>query len=443
MSDLAQRLDAGAYQAYAYAYPHKTAYRELSTPVDLGALWNGEDKNNLFAYIHVPFCTYRCGFCNLFALGRPASELVEAYVAQLERQIAVTGAFLGDHRIVRYAIGGGTPSYLDAAQLERLFVAVDRHLRADLQTIPAGIEVSPETATHDRLALCRAAGIDRVSMGVQSFVDAELRALVRPVQRDEVIRAVACVRELDYPTLNLDLIYGIPGQSAASLLDSLRTALAFAPEELYLYPLYVREKTGLGLMRERRADAAADQRAALYATARDALRDAGYVQVSMRMFRAPHAAAATGPAYCCQDDGMIGMGCGARSYTRGLHYSDPYGVSRASVSDILRRWIATPAADFAVARYGFALDGNEQRRRYAMQSLLTWPGLVEDAYLGRFGTSVSADLPQLAELVERQLATRIDGLLALTESGMAHADTIGPWLVSDAVRASMEAYAAA
>jgi oxygen-independent coproporphyrinogen-3 oxidase len=441
MTSLAERLRAGAYQAYAYAYPHKTAYRDLPEPVDLASLWAGEDRSQLFAYLHVPFCTYRCGFCNLFALGRPADDLVEAYTTQLERQIANVGRALGEHRIVRFAIGGGTPSYLAPAQLARLFNAAQRHLRVDVARVPAGIEVSPETATRERLAICRDAGIDRVSMGVQSFVDAELASLVRPAQRDEVVRAIGDIRALGFPTLNLDLIYGIPGQSAASLVNSLDSALAFAPEELYLYPLYVRAKTGLGRIEERRGTAT-DTRMTLYETARDTLLDAGYTQVSMRMFRAPHAPAQDGPAYCCQNDGMVGMGCGARSYTRRLHYSDHYGVARASVAQILREYVDAPADSFAYARYGYALDAGEERRRYVIQSLLTWPGLDERAYAARFGSAAFDDLPQLAELVALDLARRDDATLALTASGMAHADTIGPWLVSPVVQARMDTYAA-
>ena len=442
MNSLAERLRAGAYQAYAYAYPHKTAYRDLPAPVDLAALWRGEDRQNLFAYLHIPFCTYRCGFCNLFALGRPADDLVEAYVAQLERQLAVVGDALGEHRIVRYAIGGGTPSYLAPAQLARVFEASNRYLDVDVARIPAGIEVSPETATHDRLAVCRDAGIDRVSMGVQSFVDTELASLVRPAQRDEVVRAIEAIRALGFATLNLDLIYGIPGQSAASLAESLRSALAFAPEELYLYPLYVRAKTGLDRIGERRG-AVVDTRGALYAVARDTLLEAGYTQVSMRMFRAPHASAGGGPAYCCQDDGMVGIGCGARSYTRTLHYSDHYGVARASVAQILRSYVDAPVASFAQARYGYALDAHEQRRRYVIQSLLTWPGLADSAYVERFGASAFADLPQLTELFELGLARRDGDVVALTANGMAQADTIGPWLVSQAVQERMDGYAAA
>ena len=375
MTDLPARLRAAPYQAYSYSYPHKSAYRELDQPVDLARLWQQEDRSALFGYIHIPFCTYRCGFCNLFALGQPGAGLVDGYLNQLLRQLRVVGALLGERRFARFAIGGGTPSYLDADQLARLFEAVQTHLVPELAQIPSGIEVSPETATRERLQHCRAAGVDRVSMGVQSFVDAELGALVRPAQTTAVLQAVDTVRALDFPTLNLDLIYGIPGQTPGSFAASLQTLLALQPEEIYLYPLYVRERTGLGRMQRKLAANADDPRRALYELGRDTLCAAGYVQVSMRLFRAAHAPESGGPAYCCQDDGMIGLGCGARSYTRGLHYSDHYAVERAGVSAILRDYIAQPEEAFASARYGFVLDAQEQRRRYLIQSLLTWPGL--------------------------------------------------------------------
>lgn len=435
-------LARGPYQAYAYAYPHKTAYRDLPRERDLHEVWAQEQRDALFAYVHVPFCTYRCGFCNLFALGRPGATLVDRYVAQLLRQIRVVGELLGEHRCARFALGGGTPSYLAAAQLEQVFGAVTTHLTLDLQSVPAGIEVSPETATRERLQVCRQAGCDRVSMGVQSFADAELKALARPVQPRVVLEAIATIRALGFATLNLDFIYGIAGQSRTSLEDSLRTALSCAPEELYLYPLYVRPATGLGKVQSR-TPAAADERLQLYRAARDLLLDAGYVQVSMRMFRSPRAPDAGGPAYCCQNDGMVGFGCGARSYTRNLHYSDHYAVARGGVSAILQQYVEAPEQSFARARHGFVLDAHEQRRRFVIQSLLVWPGLDEHAYTQRFGSPVLADLPQLHELLELGFAARTAGLLALTAEGMAHADTIGPWLASDAVVAQMEAYAAA
>jgi oxygen-independent coproporphyrinogen-3 oxidase len=441
------------YQAYSYSYPHKTAYRALDASRSLREAWADEDRSALFLYLHIPFCSYRCGFCNLFALARPPDDTVTRYLDQLEAQFTATLDALGDHAFARFALGGGTPSYLDVSQLDRLFGML-RAGGVDLRAIPAGMEVSPETVDAEKMALCRETGIDRISMGIQSFSEAEVRALVRPQQRDVVERAIATIRAQGFPTLNLDLIYGIEGQTVASFVASIDSALAFVPEELYLYPLYVRPLTGLGRIAEGDQNGQrdgkrrftlqpepVDDRPAMYRAGRDRLLAAGYTQVSMRMFRAPHAPATdAGPAYCCQDDGMVGIGCGARSYTRGLHYASEYGVSRRGVVDILDHYLSLSHEDFARVDHGIALDGDEQRRRHAIQSLLVKPGLSLSAWRARFGSEVFDDLPQLRELEPAGLAHLDGDLLALTDEGFARADTLGPWLISPAVAARMADY---
>jgi len=435
---LAEAMRHGAYQAYSYSYPHKSAYRAMTAPRALDALWATQDCSALFAYVHVPFCTMRCGFCNLFAMAQPEGALVDGYVDAVLRQMQVMDRVLGERRFARLALGGGTPTFLTAAQLERLYVGAQRWLGIDLAATPSGIEVSPETVTRERLQVCRAMGVRRVSMGIQSFSDAEVRALARPQQGRVVAEAIAEIRRAGFEVMNLDLIYGIAGQTQASWLASLDSALAFAPEELYLYPLYVRAQTGLGKLAIRHADPSGDdQRQALYVIARDRLHAAGYRQVSMRMFRAPHAPQDDGPVYCCQDDGMLGLGAGARSYTRTLHWSTGYAVARAATRDLVEDFIAQDDSQFAHATHGFELNGEEQRRRFVIQSLLTEPGLSYEAYAQRFGSAVLADLPQLQELTALDLAFDDGRLLALNERGVEYADTIGPWLASVQVRALM------
>ena len=180
-----------------------------------------------------------------------------------------------------------------------------------------------------------------------------------------------------------------------------------------------------------------DSRLMLYAAARDHLRAQGYVQVSMRMFRAPHAPEDAGPSYCCQNDGMVGLGAGARSYTSQLHYSSEYAVARTETIGIIDNYLALDETRFAQAEHGYLLDQEDQQRRYVIQSLLTEPGLDRDAYTARFGSECMADLPQLAELFALELVTQDGPLLHLNDSGYSYADTIGPWLASASVRSLM------
>lgn len=425
------------YQGYLYAYPHKTAYRPLRPRPALRDVWSTEDTRALFCYVHVPFCEMRCGFCNLFTRANPPADQVRAYLAQLAIQADRVRDALGGAAFARVAIGGGTPTYLTPSELDGLFDLVERFTGG--ARVPTGVETSPATATADRLAVLAARGVTRVSIGVQSFLDDEAHRAGRPQHRADVDRALDLIRASAVPTLNIDLIYGIPGQTAATWEYSLTTALSWRPEELYLYPLYVRPLTGLG----RRAFSAEDpqwdaERLALYRRAVEVLADAGYRQESMRMFRRADAADVGGPEYCCQDDGMVGLGCGARSYTTGLHYSFDYAVGVGQVRAIIDDYLRRPAADFDVAEYGFVLDGLEQRRRWLLKSLLRAEGVYRDAYALRFGSTVDDDFPQLTRLAEHGY---LDGS-RLTAEGLAYSDAIGPWLVSPGVREAMSGYAA-
>ncbi|MFE5076820.1 STM4012 family radical SAM protein [Streptomyces halstedii] len=441
------------YRGYVYAYPHKTAYRPLAghpagRPL-LSELWASEPKDALSLYLHIPFCEVRCGFCNLFTrIGAP-DELTTRYLDALDRQATAVRDSLGDADPVRFAaaaFGGGTPTFLTAGELERVCDIAEKRMGADLRSVPLSVETSPSTATADRLAVLADRGTTRVSIGVQSFVDAEARAAVRPQHRSEVEAALGRIRDARVPVLNIDLIYGIDGQTEESWRFSLDAALAWRPEELYLYPLYVRPLTGLG---RHRTDADApdrawdEQRLRLYRAGRDHLLAHGYEQVSMRMFRLKDAPQAGPDDYACQTDGMIGLGCGARSYTSSLHYSFDYAVEMREIRGIIDDFTAT--GDFSRAEVGRYVTGDEARRRHLLQSLLQAEGMDRAGYRERFGTDPHADFP--AELERFAARGWLDGSAApgglrLSPEGLAHSDALGPELFSPAVRAAMSAYEA-
>lgn len=426
-------LEGSRYQSYVYGYPHKTAYRRIEPALPLGPLWARERRDALFLYFHVPFCEQRCGFCNLFTQPVPEDDRVDAYLATLTRQVQVVRRALdegGSFAIARAAIGGGTPTLLDAHQLDRLFGLVE-HM--GYRGAPMSVETSPETALPDRIAVAIGRGADRVSIGVQSFIDAEVKAVNRPQKADDVHRALRTIRDAGAKTLNIDLMYGLPGQTAQTWQTSLGSALEYKPEELYLYPLYVRPLTTLGKKQVEAVDA---HRVALYDQAGDLLRSAGYHQVSMRMWKRGDAPAANGVAYCCQADGMVGLGCGARSYTQSVHYSSEWAVGARGVRGIIDRWITRTDDEFAVADYGFVLDDSEQRRRWLILSLLSDEGLDLAAYRARF----SAEPDHLQELVTRGWITQDAQTLRLTAEGLARADMIGPYLYTDTVNQRMETY---
>lgn len=426
-------LEGSRYQQYVYGYPHKTAYRPIEPALPLGPLWAGERRDALFLYFHIPFCEQRCGFCNLFTQPVPEDDRVDAYLATLARQTQVVRRALdegGEFAIARAAIGGGTPTLFDAKQLERL---LDLAEHMGYRGAPMSVETSPETALADRIGVVVGRGADRISIGVQSFLDSEVKAVNRPQKAEDVHKALRVIRDSGVKTLNIDLMYGLPGQTAETWHRSLFEALEYKPEEIYLYPLYVRPLTTLGRKQVEAVDA---HRVGLYEQARDVLRAAGYRQISLRMFKRVDGPETAGVAYCCQADGMIGLGCGARSYTKNVHYSSEWAVGARGVRGIIDRWIQRGDAEFAVADYGFVLDADEQRRRWLILSLLSDEGLDLAGYRARFGD----ELPALDELAARGWIERDAQTLRLTPEGLARADMIGPWLFTDAVNQKMATY---
>lgn len=430
------------YAGYVYAYPHKTAYRELAPAPSLRDVWRGQDVSSLFLYLHIPFCEMRCGFCNLFTRTGAPAELVGRYLGALERQARAVREALPDARFAVGAIGGGTPTYLEPRELERLFAVAREVMGADFTAVPLSVETSPATATPERLAVLAAHGTTRVSIGVQSFDDAEARAAGRPQRRADVEAALGAIRDTAIPVLNIDLIYGIDGQTEASWLASIDAALAWRPEEIYLYPLYVRPLTGLGRRAVTRADWDAE-RLALYRAGRDHLLSAGYAQVSMRMFRRADAPPDADTGYRCQRDGMVGLGCGARSYTSELHYSFDYAVGISEVRGIIDTYVTLDQEAFSRAYFGYELDTAERRRRHLLTSLLQADGLDAADYRTRFGTDAATDFAaELAPLADAGLVAIGSAVpdIRLTDEGVAWSDAIGPALFSADAAARMDGY---
>ncbi|RKN38991.1 STM4012 family radical SAM protein [Streptomyces hoynatensis] len=445
------------YKQYVYAYPHQKAYRYLENGPLLGDLWKDERLDALSLYVHIPFCEMRCGFCNLFTRTGAPEEVTGAFLGALERQARVTREALevkGDPvRFRMAAFGGGTPTYLTAGELTRLCDLCEEVMGADLRAVPWSVETSPATATADRLAVLAERGATRLSIGVQSFVDAEARAAVRPQRRAEVEAALARLREAGFPVLNIDLIYGIDGQTERSFEVSLDAALAWEPEEIYLYPLYVRPLTGLSSRHDRDGRRWDEQRLRLYRHGRDHLLSHGYEQTSMRVFRRRGAgqAGADGPrdesiAEYNQQAGMVGLGVGARSFTTGLHYTTDYAVAIPEVRRIIDDYLATPDEEFRRARWAFRMDEDERRRMLVLQLLLEVEGLPAGLYRRRFGSSPLEDFPgEFGALADRGWLEPGAGeggeaVLRLTPEGLAWADAIGPLFFSPRVKEAMAAY---
>ena len=191
-------------------------------------LWMRQRRDALFLYVHLPFCDMRCGFCNLFTRARPERSLVDAYLSALRRQAGVVREALDDASFARLASGGGTPTYLDPKAIEMVLDVVEHVMGAELGRVPFSVEASPGTVSAEKLQLLADRGTTRLSIGVETFVEAEAAAVNRPQRTDVVEKSLELIRQSRIPALNIDLIYGLPEQTVASWLSSITAALRFA-----------------------------------------------------------------------------------------------------------------------------------------------------------------------------------------------------------------------
>ena len=428
---IATTPELNIYEQYTYSYPHKHTYRPLEEKLTLEKVWQEEATDNLFAYLHIPFCEMRCGFCNLFTIANP-KEGVGQYLDALQREALTYQEIVAPTNFEEYAIGGGTPTFLSATELARMLAIFKEDLGVNTQLKYGSIEASPKSITAEKIQLIEAYGINRISMGVQSWITAETKLLGRPQTPEIVRKAVDLIKQSRVPEFNLDLIYGIYGQTKASWLYSLENTVAYEPTEIFLYPLYTRPLTGLSKMQQ----SSTDNRLKLYRIGRDFLKENGYIQTSMRCFRKANASAIIND-YSATTNGMIGIGAGARSYTSNLHYSTNYAVTRKATKAIIHTY--SLKENFETIDYGFHLDQSEQINRFLIKSLIDGGALYPEVFQEQFGIDCLT-LPIIQQLLAQKWLAQEANYLQLSEAGMELEDAIGPMFFSDNVRWLMQVF---
>lgn len=427
------------YIQYMYSYPHKTAYRPLTGVrfCDYASALAGKGHG---LYLHIPFCQSKCGYCNLFSVTGIEQDEIDRYLDTIERQSEQYQTVLESvhAEFSELVIGGGTPLFLTERQLEQMFDVLERHFRFS-QKRELVVETAPNQTTLEKLAILKQVGVSRVSMGIQSFSDRELSTLKRQHTAQKARKALELIKTCDFPCVNVDFIYGIPGQNETSLLDSLKEALRFEPEEIFLYPLYVKH----GARMEREGVVLEPEAAfAQYQAARAFLCAEGYRQDSMRRFVRQQTARVFSE---CGFGTSIGLGCGGRSYLGNLHFCSSYAITRSACIDRLRDYMCTK--DFMEITHGILLSEEEQKRRYLIRHLLIRPGLDKNRYQKLFGKDVLEEFPVLFEwmeqgFVELQRAEKQGDFgeqmyFTLTDVGLGLSDYLGPKLISTEVNRAM------
>ena len=414
------------YVSYMYSYPHKTAYRTLTPPVSLSPYLERLEGREASLYFHIPFCAHKCGYCNLFSQQCCDAERISLYLHTMRRQGEQLSVAAQALKFTSFAVGGGTPLILDEGQLEELFCLAEL-FGVHPSRVFTSVETSPEYTQKSVLRQLRARGVERLSMGVQSFNETELKKLKRRPGLGTVVGALENIVEAGFPQFNLDLIYGIEGQTVESFMRSLNTDFTYRPNELFIYPLYVRPGTRIDV---RSTD---DIGYAIYKSARELLVGQGFVQTSMRRFVRRET---TETEFSCGDEVMLSCGAGGRSYLGNLHYATPYAVRQQAIADEIDHYIRT--TDFMTAANGFLLSTEEMQIRFIIKNLMYYRGVDLAEYEKRFGEKPDRNL--FREFTDRGWIEETGRIVRLTEEGMAYSDYIGQAFISPVVRKLMSEY---
>jgi oxygen-independent coproporphyrinogen-3 oxidase len=278
------------------------------------------------AYVHLPFCAHHCGYCD-FAVVTGQDHQIELYIDALAAEMAGLGA---PQPVQTLFLGGGTPTHLSAGQLDRLLTEIGRWL-------PFGpdheftVEANPGTLATDKVKVLANHGVNRVSLGAQSFHPEMLRALERDHDPADVPRALETVKEY-IRSVSLDLIFGVPGQFLADWADDLRQVLALQPDHVSTYGLTYEKGTPLWKRRQNGEIQALNEEAelALYLHAMDVLEGAGFEHYEISNFARPGCRSRHNQVYWA-NHAYFGFGVGAARYVQGrreVNTRDLHGYMR-------------------------------------------------------------------------------------------------------------------
>ncbi|MBO4870936.1 MAG: radical SAM family heme chaperone HemW [Muribaculaceae bacterium] len=366
-------------------------------------------------YIHIPMCARRCTYCDFYStvgVGQ-ADRYLDAVLAEARLRQHELGDAVS--HITTIYIGGGTPSQLSVMQLAHLVQGLN-------ETLPlAGveeftIEVNPDDVNQPYIEQLVRLGVNRISMGVQSFVDSELQAVGRRHTALQAERAVAAIRRAGITNVSIDLIYGLPGQMMDSWRLSVQKAIELHPQHISAYALSFEPGTVLWLQRERGEVQEADEdlSVAMYAYLTQALHDAGYEHYEISNFALPGRYSRHNSSYW-NDTPYLGLGASAHSYDGAVRRYNPCDMMRYINS-------------LENGQTCFEEEVLTPRERYdetVMVQLRTSCGIDVDAVRHRFGENAVAHLLQAARSYEEQgQLEQSDGRLRLTALGVMTSDAI-------------------
>ncbi|MDD6668085.1 MAG: radical SAM family heme chaperone HemW [Bacteroidales bacterium] len=361
-------------------------------------------------YIHIPFCSRKCIYCDFYSIA-PRVETVDSYLTAVGREYLSRIGELDGKPVSTLYVGGGTPSLLTVAQIQSLLEPIDR-----TNVVESTIEVNPDDVTPEMAAGLRRLGFNRVSMGIQSFDDAELALIGRRHNARKAVEAVEILRNAGFENISIDLIYGIPGQSLESFTRSVDAALNLRVCHISAYCMTYEEGTRLTRMRDAGKLVEVDDETcvAMYQLLVDRLKSAGYEHYEISNFALPGRRSQHNCSYW-NFTPYLGLGASAHSFDGSLRRSNPAS---------LRQYIQK-INDFGVA-YDEEIETPEQLyNEWIMTRLRTADGLDLLDVGTRWGEKMEKHTRSVLLGFENEGLVRLSADVAsLTDRGVMLSDMI-------------------
>ena len=373
-------------------------------------------------YVHIPFCTARCHYCDFVVKPLQPSQ-VKKYWQSLEQEIRLAAPRWSDVPFSSIFFGGGTPSAVPAEELiELLHLLRDRfHVEQDAEIT---MEANPESLTLEQLQKLRSAGINRLSIGLQTWQDDLLARLGRRHRRDDFLRSYHQARQAGFTNINVDLMYGLPGQTLEAWRETLREVTLLMPEHISAYCLQIEEGTAFDRWVRQGTLTLPDEELQvemIYET-RHSLQKAGYEHYELSNYSLPGKASRHNLVYWLHRP-YLGLGPGAYSYRGGLRW---WNV------DLLRLYHGRLAEGRLPLAGEEHLGRSEQMTEYVFLHLrLVRQGLSEDEFQERFDISLDRAFPNIAQRLQQDGWLRREGRrLLLTEKALPLANWVCAHFVS-------------
>ncbi|TWK45924.1 radical SAM family heme chaperone HemW [Bacillus paralicheniformis] len=361
------------------------------------------------AYIHIPFCEHICHYCdfNKFFI---QSQPVDEYLRSLEKEMANSMEAAGHPELKTIFIGGGTPTSLSEAQLERLLDSIHRVLKPSESLAEFAVEANPDDLSAEKLEVLKAAGVDRLSFGVQTFEDELLKKIGRVHEQKDVLVSFERARNAGFDNISLDLMFGLPGQTIGHFASSLDTALALGAEHYSVYSLIVEPKTVFyNLMKKGRLHLPPqDQEAEMYELVMRKMEEAGIGQYEISNYAKKGYESKHNLTYWSNEE-YFGLGAGAHGYING---------ERTVNAGPVKHYIDLIEQSGFPYKEKHRVTKNEQIEEEMFLGLRKTAGVDKEHFFQKYGRTVDDLFPKvLRSLEETGLIVNTSKNVFLTHNG--------------------------